>query len=226
MLIQMLKLGNTQTNIGFVKDKQELIGLGDTGGDYEYGRYTINYNESQLYKAKDIIGLEFEEIDVLQHRELLKSLKGKSFLDMELNRTQDLYEYLSTYTNELNSDFYKDLDEIDFLGNVLFGYLTGTHICLRYDINVYNKDEDDCESVSVGDISVSYHGVSIDISLDLCLNDIFQDNYEEDNIVITLNLESDVIEELLKDDNRNMKVIEMLSSKLKEVTDKWVLKVR
>ena len=52
MIIDILKLGKTNTNLGYVRDKNALIYLGSTEGDCEWGYTLEDYDKSILYKAK------------------------------------------------------------------------------------------------------------------------------------------------------------------------------
>ena len=61
--------------------------------------------------------------------------------------------------------------------------------------------------------------------VDLCLTDMFTDELKEDNIEFTITLEKEEIEALLKDKDRNLKAKEMIISKLKELSEEWVLEI-
>lgn len=60
MLIKMLMLGKVHTNVGMVEGKDDLLDLEVSGGDSEYGWYTIDYDKSPLYFAREVLDLEFE----------------------------------------------------------------------------------------------------------------------------------------------------------------------
>lgn len=226
MLINMLMLGNVQTNVGMVEGKSDLLGLEREGGDSDYGYYTIDYTKSPLYIAKDVLDLQFEEVDLLEHTDLIQVLKGKELITLDYDNRKDVIEYISNHTIDLvNESICKEIDSIDLLGSALFSYIAKVDMSLLYDVNIYYNEGDNEYSSSTSDITIEHQNGVIRFKVDLCRTDIFADEDAVDNIEFTITLEKEEIEALLKDRDRNLKAKEMITSKLKELSEEWVFEI-
>ena len=227
MLIKMLKLGNVQTNVGIVEGKSDLLDLEVSGGDSEYSYYTIDYDKSPLYFAKDVLDLEFEEIDLFKHFDVIDSLKGRKLVSLEVvDSKSSVVEHISNHTLiSINEDIAKEIGDVDLLGNALFSYLANVPMSLRCNINVYHNEGEGEYSASIGDITIEHQKDKIKLKVDLCIFNGFEEVDDEDNIEFTITLGKEEIETLLKDKDRNLKAKEMIISKLKELSEEWVLEI-
>ena len=228
MLVQMLTLGNTQTNVGLVEGKCVLLGLERFGGDSEWGWYTINYTESPLYIGREVLDLQFEEVDLLEHPNLIWEIVGKKLIAIESAdpNKKDVVEYISNHTLlSVNEDVSREIGNIDLLGNALFSYIANVNMGLCYTVSTYYNEGDNEYSSSTGYITIEHENGVIRFKVDLCLTNIFADEDAVDNIEFTITLEKEEIEALLKDKNRNLKAKEMIISKLKELTEEWVFEI-
>ena len=227
MLINMLKLGNVQTNVGMVEGKSDLLNLEVSGGDSEYGYYTIDYNKSPLYLAREVLDLEFKEIDLLKHFDVITDLKGRKLTSLEVEDSKtSVVEHISNHTlTSSTEDFAKEIGEVDLLGNALFSYLANIPMSLLYDINIYYNEGEGEYSSSVGDITIEHQNGVIKFKVDLCIANVFEDGEDNDNIEFTITLGKEEITDLILDKDRNLKAKEMITSKLKELSEEWVLEI-
>lgn len=227
MLIKMLKLGNVQTNVGMVEGKDDLLDLEVSGGDSEYGYYTIDYDKSPLYFARDVLDLEFEEIDLFKHFDVIDSLKGRKLVSLEVvDSKSSVVEHISNHTLiSINEDIAKEIGNIDLLGNALFSYLANVNMSLLYDVSIYYNEGDNEYSSDTGDITIEHQNGVIRFKVDLRTDTFFAGKDAVDNIEFTITLGKEEIEALLKDKDRNLKAKEMITSKLKELSEEWVLEI-
>lgn len=227
MLIQMLKLGNVQTNVGIVEGKSDLLNLEVSGGDSEYGYYTINYNKSPLYFARSVLDLEFKEIDLFKHFDVIADLKDRKLISLEVeDRKTSVVEHISNHTlTSSTEDFAKEIGEVDLLGNALFSYLANVPMSLSYDVNIYYNEDEGEYSSDTSDITIEHQNGVIRFKVDLCRTDIFADEDAVDDIKFTITLGREEIEALLKDKDRNLKAKGMITSKLKELSEEWVFEI-
>ena len=227
MLINMLKLGNVQTNVGMVEGKSDLLNLEVSGGDSEYGYYTIDYDKSPLYLAREVLDLEFKEIDLLKHFDVIADLKGRKLISLEVGDSNtSVVEHISNHTlTSSTEDFAKEIGEVDLLGNALFSYLANVPMSLLYDINIYYNEGEGEYSSSVGDITIEHQNDVIRFKVDLCISNVFEDGEDNDNIEFTITLGKEEITDLILDKDRNLKAKEMIISKLKELSEEWVLEI-
>ena len=96
---------------------------------------------------------------------------------------------------------------------------------LLYDVNIYYNEGDNEYSSSTSDITIEHQNGVIRFKVDLCRTDIFADEDTVDNIEFTITLGKEEIEALLKDKDRNLKAKEMITSKLKELSEEWVFEI-
>lgn len=227
MLIQMLTLGNVQTNVGMVDGKSDLLNLEVSGGDSEYGYYTIDYDKSPLYFARSVLDLEFKEIDLLKHFDVIAGLKDRKLISLEVeDRKTSVVEHISNHTlTSSKEDFAKEIGEVDLLGNALFSYLANVPMSLSYDVNIYYNEGEGEYSSSTGDITIEHQNGVIKFKVDLCIFNVFEDGEDNDNIEFTITLGKEEIGDLILDKDRNLKAKEMITSKLKELSEEWVLEI-
>ena len=183
MLINMLKLGNVQTNVGMVEGKCVLLGLERFGGDSEWGWYTINYTESPLYIGREVLDLQFEEVDLLEHPNLIWEIVGKKLIAIESAdpNKKDAVEYISNHTLlSVNEDVSREIGNIDLLGNALFSYIANVDMGLCYTVSTYYNEGDNEYSSSTGYVTIEHQNGVIRFKVDLCLTDIFADELKED----------------------------------------------
>lgn len=227
MLIKMLMLGKVHTNVGMVEGKDDLLDLEVSGGDSEYGWYTIDYDKSPLYFARDVLDLKFEEIDLFKHFDVIDSLKGRKLVSLEVvDSKSSVVEHISNHTlTSSTEDFAKEIGDVDLLGNALFSYLANVPMSLRYNINIYYNEGHGEYSASIGDITIEHQKDKIKFKVDLCISNVFEDGDDEDNIEFTITLGKEEINNLILDKDRNLKAKEMIISKLKELSEEWVLEI-
>ena len=227
MLINMLMLGKVQTNVGMVEGKSDLLNLEVSGGDSEYGYYTIDYNKSPLYLAREVLDLEFKEIDLLKHFDVIADLKDRKLISLEVeNSKTSVVEHISNHTlTSSTEDFAKEIGEVDLLGNALFSYLANIPMSLLYDINIYYNEGEGEYSSDTGDITIEHQNGVIRFKVDLRTDTVFAGEDAVDNIEFTITLEKEEIEALIGDKDRNLKAKEMIISKLKELSEEWVLEI-
>lgn len=227
MLINMLMLGNVHTNVGMVEGKSDLLNLEASGGDSEYGYYTIDYDKSPLYLAREVLDLEFKEIDLLKHFDVIADLKDKKLISLEVGESKtSVVEHISNHIlTSSTEDYAKEIGEVDLLGNALFSYLANVPMSLLYDINIYYNEGEGEYSSSVGDITIEHQNDVIRFKVDLCISNVFEDGEDNDNIEFTITLGKEEITDLILDKDRNLKAKEMIISKLKELSEEWVLEI-
>ena len=227
MLIKMLMLGKVHTNVGMVEGKDDLLDLEVSGGDSEYGWYTIDYDKSPLYFAREVLDLEFEEIDLFKHFDVIDSLKGRKLVSLEVvDSKSSVVEHISNHTlTSSTEDFAKEIGEVDLLGNALFSYLANVPMSLLYDINIYYNEGEGEYSSSVGDITIEHQNDVIRFKVDLRIWNVFENCEDNDNIEFTITLGKEEITDLILDKDRNLKAKEMIISKLKELSEEWVLEI-
>lgn len=227
MLINMLMLGNVRTNVGMVEGKSDLLNLEVSGGDSEYGYYTIDYDKSPLYFARDVLDLEFKETDLFKHFDVIADLKGRKLISLEVGDSKtSVVEHISNHTlTSSTEDFAKEIGEVDLLGNALFSYLANVPMSLLYNINIYYNEGEGEYSSSTGDITIEHQNGVIKFKVDLCIANVFEDGEDNDNIEFTITLGKEEITDLILDKDRNLKAKEMIISKLKELSEEWVLEI-
>ena len=227
MLIKMLMLGKVHTNVGMVEGKDDLLDLEVSGGDSEYGWYTIDYDKSPLYFAREVLDLEFKEIDLFKHFDVIYDLKDRELISLEVGDSKtSVVEHISNHTlTSSTEDFAKEIGEVDLLGNALFSYLANVPMSLLYDINIYYNEGEDEYSSSTGDITIEHQNGVIKFKVDLCIANVFEDGEDNDNIEFTITLGKEEITDLILDKDRNLKAKEMIISKLKELSEEWVFEI-
>lgn len=226
MVIDILKLGKTNTNLGYVRDKNALIYLGRSEGDSEWGYTLEDYDKSVIYKAKEILDITFNELDILKDPELLEKIKDLSIVNADSNEDehQTVKEFLSCFTrSEDYSSMLPDLSELDLTGNILAGHLTGCPVELYQSINIYYLDpEDDTyDGYSVTSANVGYRIINGKAEYIFeCTLGIYADE-EESEIAFQFTLNQDELDELLQTDDPNQIIYSKFVKSLQEVAPDW-----
>ena len=88
MVIQMLTIGDTETNLGRMLSNDSeniLIDLSILDGEYEYGYTTYDYRYNTLYTIKDLLGVTFTTTDLLKDHDTVKLLDRYKVLPTDDN---------------------------------------------------------------------------------------------------------------------------------------------
>ena len=169
MVIEMLKIGTFDTNLGRVlsNDHRVILDLTVIEGDDEYGYSNFNYKYNPLYKVKDILGIQFTTTDLLKDIDTVKLLDRYGVL------TIDGYGIVENYKEHLKEDVFEylsksldaDLDTADnrsihFTELLLLSYIAKRDLKQKIDIEVFIKDDeedDDDYSHDYGDMTIKYN---------------------------------------------------------------------
>lgn len=223
MVIDILKLGKTNTNLGYVRDKNALIYLGSTEGDCEWGYTLVDYDKNIIYKAKDIFDITFNELDILKDPKLLEKIKDLNIINADSSGDEHptVKEFLSCFTR---SDDYvnilPDLNELDLTGNILAGHLTGCPVELYQSINIYYRDPED-GTHSVTSANVGYRTINGKAEYIFEYTpDMFADEGES-KIAFQFTLDQDELDQLLQTDNHNQVIYDKFVTALKGITSDW-----
>lgn len=223
MVIDILKLGKTNTNLGYVRDKNALIYLGSTEGDCEWGYTLVDYDKNIIYKAKDIFDITFNELDILKDPKLLEKIKDLKIIDVDSSRDgqRTVKEFLSCFTR---SDDYvnilPDLSELDLTGNILIGHLTGCPIENYQSINIYYLDPEDGE-YSVSSASVGYRTINGKAEYIFEYTPGIYADEEENTVAFQFTLDQDELDQLLRTDDSNQVIYDKFATALKSVAPDW-----
>ena len=226
MVIDILKLGKTNTNLGYVRDKNALIYLGRSEGDSERGYTLEDYDKSVIYKAKDIFDITFNELNILKDPELLGKIKNLSIINADSSEDghPTVKEFLSCFTrSEDYSSMLPDLSELDLTGNILAGHLTGCPVELYQSINIYYLDPeyDVYDGYSVTSANVGYRTINGKAEYIFeCTPGIYADE-EEGKIAFQFTLDQDELDELLQTDDPNQIIYSKFVKALKEPAPDW-----
>lgn len=226
MVIDILKMGKTNTNLGYVRDKNALIYLGSSEGDCEWGYTLIDYDKSLIYKAKEILDITFNELDILKDPKLLEKIKDLNIVNADSagDEHPTVKEFLSCFTrSEDCSSMLPDLSELDLTGNILAGHLTGCPVELYQSINIYYLDpEDDTyDGYSVTSANVGYRTINGKAEYIFeCTPGIYADE-EESKIAFQFTLDQDELDGLLETDDPNQIIYAKFVKSLQEVAPDW-----
>lgn len=166
MVIEMLKIGTFDTNLGRVlsNDHRVILDLTVIEGDDEYGYSNFNYKYNPLYKVKDILGIQFTTTDLLKDIDTVKLLDRYKVLPTDDNGVvedykkylkDDVFEYLSK-SLDADIDTY-DNRSIHFTELLLLSYIAKRDLKQKIDIEVYILEEDDDYSHDYGDMTIKYN---------------------------------------------------------------------
>ena len=166
MVIEMLKIGTFDTNLGRVlsNDHRVILDLTVIEGDDEYGYSNFNYKYNPLYKVKDLLGVTFTTTDLLKDHDTVKLLDRYKVLptddngvviDYKKHLKDDVFEYLS---KSLDADLdTADNRSIHFTELLLLSYIAKRDLKQKIDIEVYILEEDDDYSHDYGDMTIKYN---------------------------------------------------------------------
>ena len=167
MIIQMLTIGDTETNLGRMLSNDSeniLIDLSILDGEYEYGYTTYDYRYNTLYTIKDLLGVTFTTTDLLKDHDTVKLLDRYKVLPTDDNGVvedykkylkDDVFEYLSK-SLDADLDTY-DNRSIHFTEFLLLSYIAKRDLKQKIDIEVYILEEDDDYSHDYGDMTITYN---------------------------------------------------------------------
>lgn len=166
MVIEMLKIGTFDTNLGRVlsNDHRVILDLTVIEGDDEYGYSNFNYKYNPLYKVKDILGIQFTTTDLLKDHDTVKLLDRYKVLPTDDNGVvedykkylkDDVFKYLSK-SLDADLDTY-DNRSIHFTELLLLSYIAKRDLKQKIDIKVYILEEDDDYSHDYGDMTIKYN---------------------------------------------------------------------
>lgn len=223
MVIDILKLGKTNTNLGYVRDKNALIYLGSTEGDCEWGYTLEDYDKSILYKAKDIFDITFNELNILKDPKLLEKIRDLNIVNADSagDEHPTVKEFLSCFTrSEDYANALPDLNELDLTGNILIGHLTGCPIENYQSINIYYLDlEDGTYSVTSADVGYRTVNGKAEYIFEYTPG-MFEDE-EASNITFQFTLDQDELDKLLETDDPNQIIYAKFVKALKDVAPDW-----
>lgn len=243
MVIEMLKIGTFDTNLGKVlsNDHRVLLDLEMIEGDGEYGYSNYNYKYNPIYRVKDLLDIQFTSTDLLEDLDTVKLLDRYGVLDT------DSYGIVEDYKKHLKDDIFKHLDyklnasddiadntDLYFTELLVLSYLANKSLTQNIDIIVYRKDdeEDDYYSKDYGRLIITY-----DKDTKICKATIEYYDYshkdneanEDDNedyeysknntVMVSVSITEELIKELIgtKDtSDRNLKFLEYVNDKIKD----------
>lgn len=202
MVIEMLKIGTFDTNLGRVlsNDHRVLLDLEMIEGDGEYGYSNYNYKYNPLYRVKDILDIQFTTTDLLKDHDTVKLLSKYKVLPSIVNGPienykeelkDDVFEYLSK-SLDADLDTY-DNRSIHFTELLLLSYIAKRDLKQKIDIEVYILEDDDDYSHDYGDMTIKYNS-----STNHCKVTVKHHMYLDDTR-ITTEVPIDVTEELIKE---------------------------
>lgn len=233
MVIEMLKIGTFDTNLGRVlsNDHRVILDLEIIEGDGEYGYSNYNYKYNPLYRVKDILDIKFTSTDLLEDLDTVKLLDRYSLLDT------NGYGIVEDYKKHLQDDIFKHLDyklnaddniadntDLYFTELLVLCYLANRSLTQSIDIILYRKDdeEDDYYSKDYGNMYITYNS-----DLKTCNASIEYYDYRyadsndgnDDSKMVSVSIPEEFIKELIgtKDtSDRNLKFLEYVNDKIKD----------
>lgn len=233
MVIEMLKIGTFDTNLGRVlsNDHRVLLDLWVVEGDGEYGYSVLNYKYNPLYRVKDLLDIKFTTTDLLKDHDTVKLLDRYGVLDT------DGYGIIEDYKEHLKEDVFKHLDyklnadddiadntDLYFTELLVLSYLANKGLTQSIDINLYRKDdeEDEYYTKDSGSMYITYNS---DLKTCNATIEYYDYRYEDsddsnDNCnVVSVNISEEFIKELIGTEDtsdRNLKFLEYVNDKIKD----------
>lgn len=228
MVIEMLKIGTFDTNLGRVlsNDHRVILDLTVIEGDDEYGYSNFNYKYNPLYKVKDILDIQFTTTDLLKDIDTVKLLDRYGVL------TIDGYGIVEDYKKYLKDNVFKHLDyiintndnitdnsDLCFTELLTLSYLANKGLTQSIDILVYNKDdeEDDYFTKDNASMYITYNS-----DLKTCNVTIEYYDYKNDSndtIMVSVSIPEELIKELISIEDtpdRNLRYLEYVNDKIKD----------
>ena len=232
MVIEMLKIGTFDTNLGRVlsNDHRVLLDLGVVEGDDEYGYSTFNYKYNPLYKVKDILDIQFTTTDLLKDIDTVKLLDRYGVL------TIDGYGIIENYKEHLKEDVFKHLaykinsgdnitDNTDlyFTELLTLSYLTNRDLTHGIDIFIYYKDDEEDKYYTKDEASlyITYNSDIKKCNVTIEYYDYKHDNNHDtdDRITVFVDIPEEFIKELIgiaNTSDRNLRFLEYVNDKIKD----------
>ena len=227
MVIEMLKIGTFDTNLGRVlnNDHRVILDLTVIEGDDEYGYSNFNYKYNPLYKVKDILDIQFTTTDLLKDIDTVKLLDRYGVL------TIDGYGIVEDYKKHLKEDVFKHLDyvintddniadnsDLYFTELLTLSYLANKGLTQNIDILVYHKDdEEDDDYYAKGNASMY---ITYNSDLKTCNVTVEYYDYKNDSndtIMVSVSIPEELIKELIgieDTSDRNKRFLKYLSDYL------------
>lgn len=204
MTIQMLTIGDTDTNLGIMlgdDSEQVVIDLSTVDDDYEYGTTIYDYKYNTLYALRDLLGVTFTKTDLLKDHDTAKLLGKCKVLPSIANGPienykeelkDDVIEYLS---KTIDADIYiPDNLSIHFTEPLLLSYIAKRNLKQKMNIEIFViEDDEDGYSRDEGYMTIEYYGLTNN-----CRVTIEHMEYIKNTRVIK-EVTADVTEELIKE---------------------------
>ena len=233
MVIEMLKIGTFDTNLGRVlsNDHRVILDLEIIEGDGEYGYSNYNYKYNPLYRVKDILDIKFTSTDLLEDLDTVKLLDRYSLLDT------NGYGIVEDYKKHLQDDIFKHLDyklnaddniadntDLYFTELFVLCYLANRSLTQSIDIILYRKDdeEDNYYSKDYGNMYITYNSDLKKCNVTIEYYDYRyadSDDSNDDSKMVSISITEEFIKELIgtKDtSDRNLKFLEYVNDKIKD----------
>ena len=230
MVIEMLKIGTFDTNLGRVlsNDHRVILDLEIIEGDGEYGYSNYNYKYNPLYRVKDLLDIKFTTTDLLEDLDTVKLLDRYSLLDT------NGYGIVEDYKKHLQDDIFKHLDyklnaddniadntDLYFTELLVLSYLANRSLTQNIDIILYRKDdeEDDYYSKDYGNMYITYNSDLKTCNATIEYYDYRYADSNDDSKMVSVSIPEELIKELIgtKDtSDRNLKFLEYVNDKIKD----------
>ena len=226
MVIEMLKIGTFDTNLGRVlsNDHRVLLDLEVIEGDDEYGYSTFNYKYNPLYKVKDILDIQFTTTDLLKDIDTVKLLDRYGVL------TVDSFGIIENYKEHLKEDAFKHLaykinsddnitDNTDlyFTELLTLSYLTNRDLTHGIDIFIYYKDDEEDKYYTKDEASLY---ITYNSDIKKCNVYKHDNNHDtDDRITVFVDIPEEFIKELIgiaNTSDRNLRFLEYVNDKIKD----------
>lgn len=203
MIIQMLTIGDTETNLGIIlgdDSEQVVLDLSTVDDDYEYGATIYDYKYNTLYALRDLLGVTFTKTDLLKDHNTVKLLSRYKVLPSIVNGPvenykeelkDDVIEYLS---KTIDADIYiPKNNSIHFTELLLLSYIAKRNLKQKMNIEIFIIEDEDGYSRDEGFITIEYNSSS-----DRCKVIIEHVEYIKNTRIVT-EVTTDVADELIKE---------------------------
>lgn len=229
MVIEMLKIGTFDTNLGRVlsNDHRVLLDLEMIEGDGEYGYSNYNYKYNPLYRVKDILDIQFTTTDLLKDHDTVRLLDRYGVLDT------DSYGIVENYKECLKEDVFKHLDykmnaddnitdntDLYFTELLVLCYLANRGLTQSIDIFIYYKDDEEDKYYTKDDASMY---ITYNSDLKTCNATIeYYDHHEasnDDSKMVSVSIPEELIKELIgieDTSDRNLRFLEYVTDRVKD----------
>jgi hypothetical protein len=231
MVIEMLKIGTFDTNLGRVlsNDHRVILDLTVIEGDDEYGYSSFNYKYNPLYKVKDILDIQFTTTDLLKDIDTVKLLDRYGVL------TIDGYGIVEDYKKYLREDVFKHLDyiinphenevvdntDLNLTELLVLSYLANKGLTQSIDVILFRKD-DEKDKYYTKDSASMYITYNSDLKTCNATIEYYNYNYEDsndDSKMVSVSIPEEFIKELISIEDtpdRNLRYLEYVNDKIKD----------